>query len=236
MEMNTGWGLWGVAVLMVVLASWILYRFAAPKSWREWAGAGLVQGFIIALYAEMYGFPLTLYVVTGMLGIEVPWVHVSGHLWASLLGSGLPGAMLEMALGYGLVFLGISLLAGGWYEVHRASRAGRLAATGLYGAVRHPQYTGILLAILGQLIHWPTIPTLVMAPFIAWAYIRLARREEARLEERFGEAYRAYRRVVPAFLPRPSDWRRLLLADLSGRGAAFGLPKDDRGGEPWWRR
>jgi protein-S-isoprenylcysteine O-methyltransferase Ste14 len=158
----------------------------------------------------MYGFPLTLYVLTGTLGIEVPWVHVSGHLWASLLGYGLPGAMLEMALGYGLVFLGISLLARGWYEVHRASRAGRLATTGLYGAVRHPQYTGILLAIFGQLVHWPTIPTLLLAPLIGWAYIRLARREEARLSERFGETYRAYRRVVPAFLPRATGWRRFL--------------------------
>lgn len=208
----TDWGYWGVAVLMIVLASWIFYRFAAPKSWREWTSAGLVQGFIIALYAEMYGFPLTLYVLTRIFGIEVPWVHFSGHLWAILLGYGFVGGLVEMTLGYIFVVLGVFLLARGWYEVHAAVRAGRLVSAGLYSVVRHPQYAGILLAIIGQLIHWPTIPTLALAPFIMWAYVRLARREEAELEARFGDEYRAYRASVPRFLPRLRDWGSLLRA------------------------
>ena len=208
-------GYWELSLIMVVIASWILYRYVAPRGWREWSRAGLVQAFIIALYAEMYGFPLTIYLLTGFLGLDIPWLHGSGHLWATLFGWGDLGAMVEMVVGYGFVFFGLSLLAEGWREVYRARQGKRLAASGLYGIVRHPQYTGIFLAVFGQLIHWPTIPTLVLFPVILWAYTRLAKREEARMVEQFGEAYRAYRREVPMFLPRRGEWRRLMDAARS---------------------
>lgn len=129
---------------MVVAAAWIFYRYAAPRSWLEWRGAGLVQAFIIALYEEMYGFPLTIYLLTGFLGVDLPLTPFSGHLWVTLPGFGAIGAMIEMLLGYGLLFLGIYLLIRGWREVHQASREGRLATTGRYGVVRHPQCTGDL--------------------------------------------------------------------------------------------
>lgn len=203
-------GFWELTVIMVVVASWLLYRYVAPKGWREWSRAGLVQAFIIALYAEMYGFPLTIYVLSGYLGLEIPWLHESGHLWAALFGWGDFGAMVEMLVGYTFVFFGISLLIEGWREVYYASREGRLATDRLYGVVRHPQYTGIFLAILGQLIHWPTIPTLVLFPAIIWAYYRLAKREEAHMIEGFGDEYLAYQRRVPMFLPRRGEWRRML--------------------------
>jgi protein-S-isoprenylcysteine O-methyltransferase Ste14 len=205
-----GWhGSWTLAILMMVAASWILYRYAAPRSWREWQGAGLVQAFIIALYAEMYGFPLTLYVLTGMLGVKIPFVQPSGHLWATLLGLGTAGQIIEMLIGFALVFFGIGLLAKGWYDVYRASRDGRLATTGPYAAVRHPQYLGIFIALLGQLIHWPTIPTLVLFPFIVAAYVHLAKREERELVSRFGENYLRYRAQVPMFWPHRGRWKNL---------------------------
>jgi protein-S-isoprenylcysteine O-methyltransferase Ste14 len=191
---------WPYAVLMIVLVSWALYHFVAPADRREWVGAGLLQAFIIALYAEMYGFPLTIYLFTGFFGLDIPLVHVSGHLWAALLGYGTGGALVEMALGYSVILAGVLLIVKGWVKIYFA--AGRLITNGVYGLTRHPQYTGIFLVILGQLIHWPTLATLLLSPAIVVVYVRLARREERQLIARFGDAYRHYRASVPMFIPR----------------------------------
>ncbi|WP_024973261.1 methyltransferase family protein [Ralstonia pickettii] len=201
------YGHWSLVVVLVVVASWILYRFAAPQHWREWAGAGLVQAFIIALYAEMYGFPLAIYLLTGFLGIDIPLSAYSGHLWATLLGYGPTGAIFEMMLGGALILIGIILLIRGWTTVYRASREGRMTQEGPYGIIRHPQYTGIMLAVFGQVVHWPTLITVVLFPLIVFIYVRLARREERDMIRRFGAAYEDYMHQVPMFLPR---WRRFL--------------------------
>ncbi len=203
-------GAWGLTAVMVIIASWVLYRYVAPKGWREWSRAGIVQAFIIALYAEMYGFPLTLYLLSGFFGIDIPILHNSGHLWAALFNWGILGAIVEMLVGYTLVFFGLSILIEGWREVYVATRNKQLATDGLYGVVRHPQYTGIFLAIFGQLIHWPTIPTLVIFPIMVWAYYRLSLREEKQMLKQFGTVYEDYMKNRPMFLPHKGEWKRLI--------------------------
>ncbi len=150
--------------------------------------AGPYLSFIIALFAEMYGFPLSVFIITSLLG---------GEDLILRFGSAFP---IAYRIGFAIMILGMALVFLGWRRIYGASG---LVTTGIYGLVRHPQYLGIILLTLGLLIQWPTIPTLLMWPILALLYYRLAIREEKMLEERFGDEYRRYRRRVPMFLPKP---------------------------------
>lgn len=202
-------GTWALTLIMIVVASWLLYRYMAPRTWREWAGAGLVQAFIIALYAEMYGFPLTIYLIVRWFGLDRK--YVSANLWSTLFGVGETGMLISMLLGYALLFIGIGLFLQGWRELYRAHEQKRLATDGLYGVVRHPQYLGLFIALFGEgIVHRPTLFSVSLFPFIVLAYVLLARKEERRVVEQFGEQYRAYQRRVPMFILRQSRWRELV--------------------------
>lgn len=194
-------GTWGLAVVVTVVVSWLLYRYLAPDSWKEWTRAGVLQAFIIAFYAEMYGFPLTIYLLARFFGLDVAWTR-GGNLWVQLFGTQ-AAHIVAMVLGYAIVFAGASLVAEGWRTVHRARRDNRLATAGVYAKVRHPQYTGLFMIIFGEgIVHWPTIVSVAAFPIIVGAYVLLARKEERDVLREFGNEYLEYRRRVPMFIPR----------------------------------
>jgi len=201
------YGLWSLVLINVAVFLIFAFSFFKPRTKRDWRVFGSFSAFIVALFVEMYGFPLTIYLLSGWLGRLHPGLdpfsHDAGHLWYSLLGfKGDPHANPIHLASNLLVFAGFILLAASWRVLYAAQKAGTVAATGPYGVIRHPQYIGFIAIMLGFLLMWPTLLTLVMFPVLVVAYVRLARREEREVAEQLGERWTAYADHVPAFVPR----------------------------------
>ena len=98
------------------------------------------------------------------------------------------------------------MLSAAWKDLYAAQTRHILATTGIYDYVRHPQYIGFIIIMLGFLLQWPTLLTLLMIPLLVVMYVRLARMEERDALREFGDQYRAYMQRVPAFLPRLGKW------------------------------
>ena len=198
------YGLWSLAVINAAVFLIFAFSFTHPRTARDWRSFGAFAAFLVALFTEMYGFPLTIYLLTAVLGsrypILNPFSHASGHLWITFLGGGAWMSVLVHLVSNGLMLGGLLLMGAGWRQIHRAS--GALVTDGVYAWVRHPQYAGLFLITVGMLIQWPTIVTGATWPVLLAVYYRLARREEREAEARYGEAYRAYRARVPMFVPR----------------------------------
>jgi protein-S-isoprenylcysteine O-methyltransferase Ste14 len=207
MDHSSGYGLWSLVVLNSAVFVLFAYSFAKPRSARDWRSFGAFSAFLVALFAEMYGFPLTIYLLSGWLGQRFPeldlFTHDTGHLWHTLLGwEGNPHFDPLHLASYALIGGGFWSVSAAWPVLLRAQQQGQLATTGPYARVRHPQYAGFVLILLGFLFQWPTLLTLGMFPILVWMYLRLARREEAEARSQFGEAYALYAARTPAFVPR----------------------------------
>ncbi|MFA6270422.1 MAG: isoprenylcysteine carboxylmethyltransferase family protein [Candidatus Paceibacterota bacterium] len=207
MSSASGYGMWGLVVLNVAIFLIFAFSFTHPKTKRDWRSFGAFSAFIVALFTEMYGFPLTIYFLSGWLtkwvpGLD-PFTHNSGHILEDLFGwGGDPHFGPFHIASYILIFYGFSLLAKSWKVLYASQREHTLATTGPYARIRHPQYVGFVTIMFGFLLQWPTILTVIMFPILIWVYTRLAYREEREMQKEFGDVYKKYYEQVPAFIPR----------------------------------
>jgi protein-S-isoprenylcysteine O-methyltransferase Ste14 len=218
-EQAPAYGLWGLVVLNSIIFMFFAFTFFKPKTKRDWRSFGAFSAFLVALFAEMYGFPLSIYILSGWLQSRYPGVdwlsHDAGHLLEMMFGwQANPHFGPFHFLSFILIGGGFILIAAAWRVLYEAQRRGTLATSGPYSYVRHPQYVGFILVLAGFLIQWPTLLTLTMFPVLVVMYVRLTKQEEAESRTAFGPAYDAYAARVPAFLPR---WARIA---EGGRGAA----------------
>jgi protein-S-isoprenylcysteine O-methyltransferase Ste14 len=200
------YGNWrSVLVVSGVFLAFVL-GFVWPRGGMQWRNAGLYSAFLISLFVEMFGIPLTIFVVAPLFDLRAfDFGLMESHLWAYLLDRAdlLPlawGVYLVMSVSLALIAMGLALVAVGWAQVFGARY--ELRTSGIYRFVRHPQYLGLILVIVALNIQWPTILTLLMAPVLIFMYVRQARREDKELEARFGDAFTSYAARVPAFIPR----------------------------------
>lgn len=207
MNHEAAYGLWSLVILNSAIFIFFAFSFTKPKTNTDWRSLGAFSGFIVALFTEMYGFPLTIYFLSGWLTKKYPGVdflsHDMGHLWHTLLGlEGNPHFDPLHITSNILVILGFFLLASAWSVLHKAQQSRSLATTGWYARCRHPQYLAFIMLMFGFLLQWPTLPTLVMFPVLVVVYVRLAKREELMALEEFGDAYRRYMADTPGWIPR----------------------------------
>ena len=205
--MENSYGLWWLVILNSLIFIIFAFSFTKPKTSRDWRSFGAFSAFLVALFTEMYGFPLTIYLFSGWLtkwvpGLD-PFTHNSGHILEDLLGwGGDPHFGPFHIVSYILIGGGFILLANAWKVLYKAQSEHALAVSGPYARIRHPQYVGFVLIMLGFLLQWPTILTVVMFPILVWMYMRLARSEEKIAQKEFGTLWDEYAKRTPTFIPR----------------------------------
>ena len=201
------YGLWSLVIINSLVFIIFAFSFAKPQSRRDWRSFGAFSAFLVALFTEMYGFPLTTYLLSGWLASRFPGIdflsHDAGHLLEVMFGwkSNPHLGPFHVASNI-LIVAGFWVLASAWKVLYEAQRSRRLAKTGAYARIRHPQYVGFVLIMTGFLLQWPTLVTLSMFPILVFMYARLAKREQVEMLAQFGEEYRSYMAQVPAFIPK----------------------------------
>ena len=206
-EQAPAYGLWSLVIINSLIFIIFAFSFSKPQTTRDWRSFGAFSAFIVALFTEMYGFPLTIYALSGWLQSRFPnvdWLsHDSGHLLEMILGwRANPHFGPFHLLSFGFIAGGFMLISAAWRVLYEAQSQRTLATTGPYAYVRHPQYVGFILVMFGFLLQWPTLLTLAMFPVLVWMYARLAHAEEREALSAFGDAYRRYAANVPGFFPR----------------------------------
>ena len=204
---SPAYGLWSLVIIDSVIFIFFAFSFYHPRTKWDWRSFGAFSAFIVALFTEMYGFPLTIYLLSAWLGHRYPGInlygHDVGHLWHTLFRmKGDPHFDVFHILSNVLIFGGFLILSAAWRVLYKAQHSHTLATTGPYAYIRHPQYAAFILIMLGFILQWPTLITLVMFPILVWMYVGLAHREEREVLADFGDEYGVYKAGTPGFIPR----------------------------------
>ncbi|MCC6208278.1 MAG: isoprenylcysteine carboxylmethyltransferase family protein [Gammaproteobacteria bacterium] len=207
MTESSGYGLWSLVIINSLVFIFFAFSFFKPQTKRDWRSFGAFSAFLVALFTEMYGFPLTIYFLSGWLQSnypEVDWLsHDAGHLLEMLFGwKANPHFGPFHMLSFAFIAGGFWLLSAAWYVLYAAQKTHTLATSGPYARIRHPQYVAFIMIMFGFLLQWPTILTLAMFPVLVYMYVQLARREELEVRRELGDVYDRYAATTPAFIPR----------------------------------
>ena len=201
------YGLWFLVLINSAIFILFAFSFFKPQTKRDWRSFSAFSAFLVALFTEMYGFPLTIYFLSGWLQTRFPdidWFsHDAGHLLEMIFGwKANPHFGPFHLLSFAFIGGGFWLIAAAWRVLYAAQQQNALATTGPYARLRHPQYAGFILVMFGFLLQWPTLLTFAMFPVLVWMYVHLAGQEEKDARAQFGDVYAVYARRVPAFIPR----------------------------------
>lgn len=207
MDTGPAYGHWLLVTVNSIVLLVFAFSFFRPRTQRDWRTFGTFGAFVVALFVEMYGFPLSIYFLSGWLVRrypEVDWFsHDASHLLQTLTGWRGDAHIGPLHLVSNLLILGgMVLLVAAWRVLYRAQRSKTVAVEGPYAVIRHPQYAAFILIMLGFLIQWPTLPTILMFPILLMVYFRLSVQEENYAKQVFGEPYIRYAKSTPRFIPR----------------------------------
>lgn len=190
-----------VAINVAVFLVFIIPLAIGMRKRIEWQSTsmGIYAAFIVSLFVEMYGVPLTVYLTSAAVfsGGAAPTQDVI--ISFTVLGQPLVMTFWKL-VGAAISVLGMVVIAVGWTTLHRSDD--ELVTTGIYAYSRHPQYVGFILIIVGWFVHWPTPLTLAMVPVLVYVYYKLAIVEEREVRETISDtdAYDRYVDAVPRFV------------------------------------
>ncbi len=204
---SPSYGLWFMVIINSAIFLIFAFSFTRPKTKRDWRSFSAFSAFVVALFAEMYGFPLTIFLLSGWLTKRYPGIdiysHNEGHLWETIFNwKGDPHLSFLHILSGVAIAAGFIIIAKSWKVLYAAQEKHVLATEGPYAKIRHPQYVGFVLVMIGFLMEWPTLLTLLMFPILIAMYVHLAKVEEKEMLQEFGEPYQQYLDRTPRFWPK----------------------------------
>ena len=162
--------------------------------------ASVYIAFVLAFAIEMHGIPFSMYIISIIIGKNLPNGIFWGHTFFNSIG------YLGMYINIVLSLIGFIIIGNGWYNIYhkywsKEDGERKIVKSGIYKYIRHPQYLGLFLLSTGMLIEWMTLSLLLMYPTIIGMYYRLAKREEKDLINEFGDQYTEYIEETKMFIP-----------------------------------